>query len=457
MNKITVSEILNATGGKLISGNPDLEISGVACDSRKILPGFLYVPIIGEKLNGHDFIKSAFDNEATVSFVQKNQKYTADAQKCIIETDDNVLALQKLAKYYLKKFNIPVIGVTGSVGKTTTKEMICAALSSSMKVFKTPGNANSQIGVPLSVFGLDDSYEVAVFEMGVSMFGEMEKLADIVNPNIGVITNIGMSHLENFKSVENTCSEKLKILKNSDSIFYLNGDSPLLSKAKEKVQNKIVYFGINGKYPYRCEDVTSGNNKTTFTLVTQKYKESITIPCLGIHNVYNALAAIAVATELGLNLSEIKAGLQKFKNTGMRQQILNVGGVTIINDCYNASPESVKSSSSILKNIPGRRSIMVIGDMLELGENSEKIHNDLGRYVALEDIHTILSVGDRAKFLIDGALATNPNINGIYCKNNVEACENLKNIIKKGDKILIKGSRGIHMEEITLFLQNHLK
>lgn len=454
MEKISIAEIISATGGHLLSGNTADTISSVCIDTRKIEKNSLFIPLIGEQVDGHDFIKDAFENGASVSLVQKGRT-PHEFFGALIEVESTQKALGDLAKYYRRKFSIPTIGITGSVGKTTTKEMIAAALSESMKVLKTQGNYNGQIGLPLTVFNLDKSYDAAIFEMGVSEFGEMDRLADIADISIGVVTNIGLSHIENFKSTENTCSEKLKMMKRIDGIFYLNGDSPLLADAKNKVKQKIIYFGINGNYPFKCEDIYSNDKVTNFTLVTPEFREPITIPCLGIHNVYNALAAIAVAAGMGLHLDDIKKGLLKFTNVKMRQQISNLNnGITLIDDSYNASPDSVKSSVSILRNLtPEGKNIVIIADMLELGERSPEIHYDTGRYIAIEGIDVLITIGENAKFLSNGAKSANQNIIAIHCKTNSEAFEELKKIISPKDKVLIKGSRGMHTDEIVKYLK----
>ncbi len=453
MEKISIAEIISATGGNLLSGNTDGTVSSVCIDTRKTEKNSLFIPLIGEKVDGHSFIKDAFEFGASASLVQKGHT-PCEIFGALIEVESTKKALGDLAKYYRRKFSVPIIGVTGSVGKTTTKEMIAAALGESIKVLKTGGNYNGQIGLPLSIFDLDKSHEVAVFEMGVSELGEMDRLADIANIDIGVITNIGLSHIENFKSMNNTCSEKLKMMQKTEGIFYLNGDSPLLADAKNKINQKIIYFGINGSYPYKCEDVYSNDKVTNFTLVTPEFREPITIPCLGIHNVYNALAAIAVAKGLGVHLDDIKKGLLKFKNTDMRQQILKLKDIILIDDSYNASPDSVKSSVSILRNFNlDGKNIVVIADMLELGEHSHEIHFDTGRYIAIEGIDVLITIGQNAKFLSNGAKSANQSIETIHCKTNNEAFEELKKIISKNDKILVKGSRGMHTDEIVRYLK----
>lgn len=453
MEKISISEIVNATGGVLLSGNTDDTVTSVCIDTRKTRENSLFIPLIGERVDGHDFISDAFESGASVSLIQKDHTL-CEALGALIEVESTQKALGDLAKYYRQKFSIPVIGITGSVGKTTTKEMISAALSESMKVLKTQGNHNGQIGLPLTIFDLDKSYRVAVVEMGVSEFGEMDRLADIADINIGVITNIGLSHVQNFKSVENTCSEKLKMMKSSEGVFYLNGDSPLLADAKTKINQKIIYFGINGNYPFKCEDIYSNGDVTNFTLVTPEFREPVTIPCLGIHNVYNALAAISVAAGMGMHLDDIKKGLLKFKNAEMRQQISDLNGITLVDDSYNASPDSVKSSVSILRNFSHEgKNIVVIADMLELGEHSHEIHFDTGRYIALEGIDVLITIGPNAKFLSDGAKSANQNVLTMHCQTNNEAFEELKKTISQNDKILIKGSRGMHTDEIVALLK----
>lgn len=456
MENITISEILAATHGKLLSGNTDQIIGSISCDSRKIGENGLFIPLKGENFNGNDFIEKAFENGAIASLVSSDYN-PQNISGPLIEVDDTLKAMQNLARYYLSKFDIPIIGVTGSVGKTTTKEMIAAALGKTMKVFKTEGNYNGQIGLPMTIFNLNNSYEVAILEMGVSRFGEMETLCDIANPDIGVITNIGMSHMENFKTMENTCKEKLKIVKKKNAVLYLNGDSPVLLKSEESVPQKVIYFGLNGDYPFKCQDVYSINGVTKFTLVTPEFREEISIPCLGIHNVYNALAAIAIAIGMGIHLEDIKEGLLTFKNVAMRQQISEINSVTIIDDSYNASPDSMKSAVNVLKSIGGGRKIVVMGDMLELGENSANAHYEIGRYIAIEGINILITIGNESKNASEGAKSVNQSTLVVHCNNNNEAYKYLESTIKENDKILVKGSRGTHTEEIVQKLEEHLK
>lgn len=452
MEKISIKEILEVTSGELLSGNTDQFIRSVCVDTRKITKeDCLFVALKGQKVDGHSFIKTAFELGATACLVEED--FEGEIPGPMIKVASTLIAMQDLATYYREKFYIPVIGVTGSVGKTTTKEMIAAALGENLKVFKTEGNYNGQIGLPLTIFNLDSSYQVAILEMGISELGEMDRLERIAKPTIGVITNIGLSHIENFKSTEITCSEKVKIIKGKDKKLYVNGDSPLLANAKTDAQ--VIKFGVNGSYPYRCEDVFSTSTSTSFVLCTPELKENITIPCLGMHNVYNALAAIAVAMDMGIHLEDIKKGLLNFKNAGMRQQISKIRDITLIDDSYNASPDSVKSSVGILKNLPSiGKNIVVIADMLELGVRSEEIHFETGRYIAMERVDILITVGKDSRNLSQGAMSANQNIISYHCENNQEAIKILFEIIAPNDKILIKGSRGMHTEEIVNSFKN---
>ena len=457
MENITINEIILATDGILEVGNTDEVINSVSIDSRNIQKGALFVPIIGKNFNGHDYIQSAFNNGAKVSLIQEEydvvSKYTGGA---LIRVKSTEKALGDLAGYYKSKFNIPIVGITGSVGKTTTKEMIAAVLGEILNVQKTEKNYNGQLGLPLTIFNIEKHHNVAVLEIGVSEIGEMDRLADIADVDIGVVTNIGLSHIENFKSVEVTCKEKMKMIKKENGVFFLNGDSPLLAKAQEYTENKIVYYGINGDFPYKCEEIYSNGSSTDFVLVTDEFREPIEIPCLGLHNVYNALASIAVAQKLGIHMDDIKKGLLKFKNVAMRQQFSKIGDIILIDDSYNASPDSVKSSVSVLKNLSSDgRNIVVIADMLELGEHSPKIHYETGRYIALEEIDILVTIGKDSLHLSNGAMSVNQKLKLIHFDSNSEAFEYLKDILSKNDKVLIKGSRGMHTDEIVRELKNY--
>ncbi|MBQ3093326.1 MAG: UDP-N-acetylmuramoyl-tripeptide--D-alanyl-D-alanine ligase [Clostridia bacterium] len=472
MEKLTIQEILEATNGVLISGDTNSIISSVSTDSRAISKDALFVPIIGENFDGHDFIEKSFENGAKASFITRNHKKYEDIVKnnlkspgSLIEVSDTLEALQKLAEYYRHKLQVVIIGITGSVGKTTTKELLCSVLSENMKVFKSPGNINGQLGTPLNILSIDNSYQAAVLEMGVSKIGEMNKLYNITRPDIGIITNIGVSHLENFKNIETTCYEKSQIIQKENSKLYVNGDIPVLSKLHKNNIN-ITKFGINGDYKYKCDEILSQCDKTSFVLSTPEFKDNIVIPCLGIHNVYNSLAAICVALDMNMHIDDIKSGLLKFKNINKRQEILEFTDVILIDDSYNSSPDSVKSSVSIIKNLNATGTvILILGDMLELGKNSKDIHFETGRHIATEKINILITVGENSEYLSQGVKSVNQNISCFHCKNNSEIIEKLEDInliqdinnIKNKNLILIKGSRSMHLEEVSEYIKNKYK
>ncbi len=455
MESISVGEIVKWSSGELISGDAEGIVTSVCVDSRQVQPGSLFVPIRGERVDGHDFIEEAFRRGAGASLLDSSYKGSKVCEGTLISVDDTVKALQDIAKNYRKRFDIPVIGVTGSVGKSTTKEMTAAVLGSELDVLKTTGNYNGQIGLPLTLLNLESHHGAAVVEMGISKFGEMDRLADIACANIGIVTNIGVSHLENLKTSENICAEKLKLLKDYKGKYYLNGDSPLLAGAANL--EDVTYFGLNGSYKYSAQGIYFGSDSTEFVLVAPDFKDDITIPCLGMHNVYNALAAIAVALDMGIHLDDIKLGLLGYKGLSMRQQILNIQGLNIIDDSYNASPDSVKSSVSVMRALPIKgKNIVVMSDMLELGERSEQIHYELGKYMAVEGIDVLITVGNLSKFIQRGADDSPIYIKTVHCKDNGDAFKEVMTFAEPGDKILVKGSRGMHTEEIVSMLRDAL-
>lgn len=455
MEKMSIGEIIEVVDGSLLSGNLDDTISYVSTSSRDIKEETLFVPIKGEKVDAHDFIKDAFKNGAKATFTER-EKCAPNGQNCILVNNSRE-AFQKLAAYYRKKFNIPVIGVTGSVGKTTTKEMIASALSVKFSVMKTEANYNSQIGLPHTMFNMSPNHDIAVIEMGISEFGEMERLAKIAAPHHAVITNIGISHIENLKTQENICKEKLHITAcfDDDSVLFLNGNDPILSALKDKLNVKVIYFGTEKFCDYRAEDIENDGENTSFTLVCPIGTDRIVIPTIGLHNVVNALAAIAVSANEGLTIQEIKTGLSEYRSISMRQQIHHINDVIIVDDSYNASPASMKGAINVLSEIRSNgNSIVVLADMLELGERAKQAHCEVGKYAAKNGVSIVVTVGELAKEIANGAKSINQDIITKVCSSNEEAEKFLERTIKPDDKVLVKGSRGMHTDEIVRFLVN---
>lgn len=444
--RMKISEIIQASGGKLLCGNPETVVTDFITDSRQGKKGAMFVPIKGEKMDSHDFIDAVLAGETAASFTEKEIEGN---EKPVILVNSAIKALQKTAEYYRKKFDIPIIGVTGSVGKTTTKEMVALALSSKLKVMRTEGNQNSQVGVAKTIFTLKKSDDAAVVEMGISMPGEMEKISKIARVNYAVISNIGISHIEHLKSQENILNEKFKIADyiKEDGKVFVNGDDDLLFKLKNSCKtHKIVTFGINKGCDWRAEDIKATEKGTFFSCICKGKKINVFVPAPGIHNVRNALAALAVASELGVPCEDAIRAIASYKPPKMRQEILEINGSKIIDDTYNASPDSVKAGIDILASIEttGKR-IAVLGDMFELGDYAEISHFESGRYAKEKNIDMLVCVGEMAKETVKGF----ENGEHKICVNNKQAIEFLNSNIKSGDVVLIKGSRGMKMDEIV--------
>ena len=448
--KITVSQILDACKGTLLCGEKDTVIQSVCIDSRKVTPGALFVPIKGERNNGHDYIDSVLEAGAAATLTQEHDH--AQGQQAWIRVEDTQKALQDIAAAYRSWFSIPFVGITGSVGKTTTKEMVALALSAGFHVMKTAGNFNSQIGLPLTLFQLQPEDTAAVIEMGMSDFGEMERLTQIARPQYAVVTNIGISHIENLKTQENIMAEKLHITDafTEDSVLFLNADDPLLSTISKWDLGKLVTYGTSETADYRASQVMVQGRETIYTLHTPAQTRVVTLPALGMHNVLNSLAAIAVSEHLGLELDEVLVKLRNYTPPTMRQEIHEVHGITVIDDSYNASPDSIKSGVDVLCSLehPGRR-VAVLADMLELGDIAHLAHFDVGVHVAKAGVEMLVGIGTWAKQMAEGALSVNPTMQTILCKDNQQALDVLQKEIRGGDCILVKGSRSMKTDEIV--------
>lgn len=450
MKKLYINEILSAINGELLSGFDGTFIDSVCINSREVKHGALFVPIKGENVDGHKFIENAFAAGAVATLTSEHNSVESD--KIYIKVKDTKVALQQLSAYYRRKFNIPIVGVTGSVGKTSTKEMISSVLSAKFKVHKTAGNLNGQIGLPLTIFGLEPCHDVAVVEMGISEFDEMETLSQIAAPTCAVMTNIGVTHIENLHTKENIFKEKFKItdsLRPSDYLF-INGDDEVLSKTQNSYGFNVVSFGIKNNCNFTAKNIFYENEKTIFEVSLDKNCRKFEIPTLGEHHVYNALAAIAIGLSMSMHVEEIQEGLSRFKNAEMRQSIHYLNGVTLIDDSYNANPDSMKSALKVLAQIAkSPRKIAVLGDMLELGDMSKQLHFEVGNSAAQLGVDILITVGELAKFIADGAIKFNKRIINYSFSSNEMAFDCLKNLIHNGDTVLVKGSRGMHMEEIS--------
>ncbi len=452
---MTAAEIVKAVDGTLLAGDPETVIENICIDSREAGDGSLFVPIIGEKVDAHKFIAQVLDNGAAGVFMSHGD--VVDSRKVHIRVKDTVKALGDLAAHYRQKFQMPIVGITGSVGKTSTKEMISAALETGFHIMKTAGNQNSQIGVPLTLFRMEKGQELAVVEMGISEFGEMENLVRFVQPDVAVVTNIGEAHIAQFGKKENTLKEKLKIAMNftEKQRIFLNGDDPLLRRAAGKMKCPVTLFGTSEGCDYRAENMHIQDGKNCFTLVYPEGQEDVVIQQLGLHNVQNALVAIAVAGYFGIEPSIAKKGLMDYAGIPMRQQINHLAhGIKVIDDTYNASPASVKSGVDVLMQLdnPGRK-IAVLGDILELGDVSWQCHYDTGAEIAEKNLQIIVTVGQEMKALAKAVIDSGAGIAVCSFDANKEAIQWLLENVSEGDAILVKGSRGMHEEEVVKALR----
>ncbi len=458
MEPISINEITKAVNGELLSSTENFEINHINTNSKNIDKNSLFVPIVGEHFDAHEFITDAFNSGSLATFTEKQIPMNSlTDNKAIIKVNNSLEALQKFAAWYRSKLKTTVVSVTGSVGKTSTKEMIYCAISQKHNVLKTFGNQNSQIGVPLTIFNIEKKHEFAVVEMGMSEFDEMQRISNVAKPNFCVITNIGISHIENLKSKENILKEKLHAADyiGEKGILFLNGDDPiLLQHYKDNRSDNFILFGENEHCQYRATEAISDGIFTEFKLICPFCQTKVKLPAIGRHNIKNALAAIAVALNLGLDIEEIKKGLLKYENPKMRQQIYNVKGITIIDDSYNASPDSIKSGIDVLKSIKAKRCIIVVADMLELGEFSENAHFELGQYIAKKKLDYAVCIGKFANNISDGINTISNKTDVKISKDNKQAYCILKSILKDGDAVLVKGSRAMHTEQIVNYLLN---
>lgn len=455
MENITINDILIATNGVLLNGDVNKEIENISIDSRNVDKNTLFIPIVGEKVNAHKFIESVV-NVGSATLTQ--EECIINPIGTYIKVSNTQKALQDIAVYYRNKINIPIVGVTGSVGKTTTREMIATALSAKYKVFKTEGNFNSQIGLPLTISKMKKLDEVAVLEMGMSERGQIEILTNIVNPNFAVVTCIGVAHIEQLKSKENICIEKLDIIKgfNQKGTLFLNGDDEFLVNYKnyidKNIECDIVFYGTSEICDYRAKDIEFKNGRTYYILCVKNKEIKVELSVLGKHNVLNSLVGIAIAEKMGIAPEISSKEYINFK--GLRQHILECGDYKIIDDTYNASPDSMKVSLNVLNDLETTgRKIAVLADMLELGENSLKYHYEIGEFLATKNIDEFIFKGENSKKIAEAVKNNNSKIKILEFKNNEEIIDYLKVNLKLGDLVLIKGSHGMALDEVVKALE----
>jgi UDP-N-acetylmuramoyl-tripeptide--D-alanyl-D-alanine ligase len=447
MAGFTVSDVLAATGGVLASEHKK-SFNGVSTDTRIIKPGNMFIALIGENFDAHDFLVRAADGGAAGVIISKQDVYIPD-KLTVIVVSDTLVALQDLARFHRRQFTIPVIAITGSNGKTTTKDMTAAVLASRFKVLKTEANYNNDIGLPLTLLNLTKEHQAAVVELGMRGLGEIKRLAGVALPTAAVITNVGETHVELLGSVESIATAKGELVEalGPDGLAVLNNDIPLVKAMRTKTAARAVFYGLAAGSDIRAENLGGDNKETTFDCIAPNGAFKVELPAVGRHNIYNALAAIAVGLELGLDSAEVCAGLKQFVPSAMRLHIVQIGDYTIINDAYNASPLSMSAAIETMDTVARGRKVVVLGDMLELGEMAVEAHRRIGRQLAQEGVQVVITVGELAAHIASAALQDGVDVT-VACRSHEEAQEALRKLIRRGDTILIKGSRGMKMEKM---------
>ncbi len=448
MKNLTVENIVSAVGGDWIGKMPlpTGEISFVTTDSREAKEGCLFAAIKGERSDGHDYIKSVLESGALCVICERIPEGLEGAP--LIAVKDSVRALGDLAAFYRKGLNVKVVGVTGSVGKTTAKEMISAVLSRKYSVHKTPKNLNNDLGVPLTLFGLNEEHQVAVVEMGISHFGEMRRLGEIVRPDMALYTAIGAAHLEflgDFEGVLRAKSEMLEYVPN-DGMIFVNGDDATLHDMV--CSQRLCRYGCGEDCDIRAEKVTVlGTAGTELSIVAGARRIHAGINAFGSHLVTAALGAAAVGMFMHLSDEEIAAGIADYAPVGSRSGIIKTPNITIIDDCYNANPTSMAAALSSLARLEGRR-VAILGDMFELGENEYQFHYDTGMKAALSGIDMVISFGNLAEGIFDGASDGGCEI-PVHFSEKSMLIDALPTLLKKGDTVLVKASHSMHFEELV--------
>lgn len=453
---LTVDKIVEMCGNGVISRGTYSTVKEICSDTRVIKKGDLFISFKSELNDGTKYILEALEKGAMgviteYEITEKIQNKYND--RLLIKVPDVIKTIQQLAEYKRSLYDIPVVAITGSVGKTSTKDIIASVLETEYNVAKTKGNYNNHIGVPLTILRWNENTEAAVVEMGMNHFGEIEKLSKIAKPTVAVITNVGTAHIGILGSRQNILKAKLEILEGlkDNGTIVINNDNDLLHTCDTKKYKKITY-GINNSSDYMAYDIKKNETNSMYKIKIEKNEKEIFVPVPGEHFIYNSLCAIAVGKILNINTEKIIQGINNFEITKNRNEIISKNNIKIFNDFYNASYDSMKASLGVLANTEAKRRIAVLGDMLELGDFSEELHRKVGEEVAKNNIDILCTVGTLSKFIAKEAKKL--GIKEIYEFNtNQECIEKLNEIIKKEDCILLKASNAMHFGEISNFLQ----
>lgn len=470
MQEITVRDLAEFCGGRLIYGDPDTPVDHISIDSRTMRGRDLFVPLAGEKVDAHRFIPSALLSGAAATLTSIHEKADAEAVQAAIDAEeqkaghglgsrawirveDTRKALQDIGRGYRKRLQLPLVGVTGSVGKTTTRRMIAAALSAGFRTYETPKNHNSQVGVPITISDIDKKDEIGVLELGMSEPGELTVIAEMAQVDVAVITNIGVAHIEQLGSRENIFREKMTIQNGlkEGGVLLVNGDDPFLQKAKAKKGCRLLTYGMGENCDYRAVERKDEKGYPVFMAVCRDKRVPVRLSVMGDHQIQNAMAALAVADLYGVDLFAAAERLGEYSGMKGRQQLRCVRGVTVIDDTYNASPVSMKAAIDILSRMDceGRR-IAVLADMKELGEDTLRFHREVGVHLGASRVDLLITYGELAEEIEQGALEIRP---GLWVKHfsapeeKTDMERQIRDLLKTGDVILFKGSNSMRLGE----------
>jgi UDP-N-acetylmuramoyl-tripeptide--D-alanyl-D-alanine ligase len=421
---------------------------GYSIDSRTIQPGELFFAVKGERLDGHDYVHQALERGAVSAVVQKDQLARFPVKICLLAVDDTLVALQTLATAVRRLWGKPLVGVTGSVGKTTTKEAIAHVLSARFRVLKSEGNFNNHFGLPLMLLKLQPEHDIAVIEIGMSHPGEIAALAKIAQPEIGVVTVVAPVHLEYFDSIAGIARAKYELIEalHPGGTAVLNADDEYVSRFGRDFKGKVILFGTHGPADVRAENIEShGAEGSAFDIVVEGVRQHAILPLVGAHNIYNALAAVAVGLERGISLAEVAGALATLTPADKRGQVVQVGNIKVVNDCYNSNPKALEAMVDALAAMPARRRIVVAGEMLELGPAGERMHRCAGQNIAEKKMDVLLGVRGLAQSMVDAAKAAGARAE--FVATPEEAGQWLARETREGDVVLLKASRGVKLEK----------
>ncbi len=455
----STQEILKATGGRLLQGSEETVFRGISTDSRTVAEGELFIPLKGPHFDGHHYINEALRKNAQGLLMEEEKvhdiRWNGYRSRTVIVVRDTLRALGDLARSRRRKYGVPVVAVTGSNGKTTTKEMISACLETTFPLLKNRGNLNNLVGLPLTLLELTEKERIVVLEMGMNVPGEIRRLTEITEPDVGLITNVADAHLAGLGSVERVKQEKGELFRGmrKDGTVLVNQDDSSARDLASSFPGQKITFGVQNRADVMARDVRlRGREGTSFTLIMESEIVEVTLPLLGVHFISNALAAVAAATLFGVSLPAVKGSLERFRPFPMRMEVVALrGGRTIINDAYNANPRSMEMALRTLAELKEHgKAVAVLGDMLELGDSSEEAHRHLGKRVKDLSIDLLVAMGEEAPTIVESAVRHGfPPESAWVVEDHSEAVALLREVTKKGDWILVKGSRKMAMEKIV--------